>query len=301
MGTNHRTYCGFTKEVALVKALSFVVGLLMVIPPVFASDFAKDKIINKVRKHSVGVIAHYYLTSDVYVKELKKIRDKGLKYPDIIITNPEKRISYVGAGTILPDDHVVTVNHLFSRIDDVLGMKILIQGDGWEVPIRAIIVYRSKNEDFSDDYTILRMAHSPGLPGIVVANKGFKIGDRYMAIGSSSGFAYVIRFGFIIPIQKFFRRNELNELKISKWEDFPYTTIYPGAQGDSGGGVFNKKGELVTVMYCGIPNPNVPYVFANPNILLQDFLIEHGFGEFIKGYKDDRKRTFADIQQLYRK
>lgn len=253
--------------------------------PLTASDFAKNKVIRKVKDHSVAVIVYYAMDAEVYRREIIKLKKDGARYPDVIIHKPEQYISYVGAGTILPDDHVITVNHLLDRISDAYGMHILIQGDSWEHPIKAIIVYCSKNKEFSDDYALLRMTKSPNLPGVKVSDKGFNTGDKYIAVGSSGGFAYLMRFGFIIPIQKFFRRDEFDELKIGKWENFPYTTIYPGAPGDSGGGVFNKKGELVTMMYCGVPDR--PYVFCNPNEMLQKFLIEHGFHRFIKGYNSD--------------
>jgi len=60
-----------------------------------------------------------------------------------------------------------------------------------------------------------------------------------------------------------------------------YLCVTPGAPGDSGGGIFSDKGELVGIMYCGIAIYGTHYVFSNPLHMLKEFLKEKGFRKLL--------------------
>jgi hypothetical protein len=56
---------------------------------------------------------------------------------------------------------------------------------------------------------------------------------------------------------------------------FPFWGMTPGMSGDSGGGVFNEAGQLVSVIYLKKDIDSHGFVLANPNGMLWSFLKTH--------------------------
>jgi S1-C subfamily serine protease len=63
--------------------------------------------------------------------------------------------------------------------------------------------------------------------------------------------------------------------------EVPLLTVYPAGPGDSGGGIFNERGELVGMMFAGIQIACEEYVFSYPVSTLQKFLTDAGLEKLL--------------------
>jgi len=189
-------------------------------------------------------------------------------------------VAYLGAGAILRDNYVLTVNHLFDKEDYYNFMHIWVFKENIDYPIQATMVARTRCELITRyvhfyDYAIIHLEEDLELPGLKIAKPGtLKMGDKVIFTGSTGGLAWFTRFGYITKLQKYFQKDYEGKLKLSSFEKFPFWTVYPGGPGDSGGFVTNVKGEIVTVMYCGVTVYSEEYIFGNPTRIVWDFLKE---------------------------
>jgi len=292
-----------------MKAKILTLGILMIFLAGcsvyrYSPNFAPQNVIQKVKAHRVAIAAYYEMSEDEYLQRLKQKHyldmslfvkedgqspDKAIKaFPyylgdnPILIKKDEQTqnvvVAYLGAGIILKDNYILTVNHLFDREhqNNTTAMHIWVLQEGIDHPIQASLVVRTQcevSQIFSDDYAIIRMEENLGLPGLKIAKPNkLKDGDKVIFTGSTGGLAFFSRFSSITKLQHFFQKDTEGRLHLSFWEDFPFWTVYPGGPGDSGGPVVNFKGEIVTVMYCGITVYSEDYIFGNPTQMIWDFL-----------------------------
>jgi S1-C subfamily serine protease len=189
-----------------------------------------------------------------------------------------KCIAYIGSGTIIKDNHILTVRHLFDETADTYANQIWVFIQSVDHPIRADLVAITEEktkEDYHNDYAVIQMREDIGYPGIPIAKKDVRLGEKVMFGCSVGGAAYFLRFGFASHWKWFFRKASDGVLHLSKWTAYHLTTTYPSGPGDSGSSVFNIRGEIVGVSYIGTNIYEEMYCFSNPVGMLWDFLKEH--------------------------
>jgi len=286
------------------------IGLLFLITFIFSGcaayqynpNFAPQSIIANVEAHRVVIAVYYEMSENEYLRRMEQKTDYWRKWsifqnqedskiypydleigPILISRNQDSQnvtVAYLGAGAILKDNHVLSVNHLFSAEHqaNALAMYVWVLKEGVDHPIKAYLVARSENEISKvvyDDYAVIKMEEELGLPGLKISTQDLKDGDKVMFTGSPGGLAFFTRFGFITRLQNYFRKDAQGILHLSFFQDFPYWTVYPGGPGDSGGFVANMNGEIATVMYLGLTVHSENYTFCNPVKFLWDFLKKH--------------------------
>ena len=274
----------------------------------YSSNLVPEKTEQKIKAHRVAIAVHYEMSEEEYFRRKKQdinLRDtralfvkegrvldaldvqaRYLDIPLLIEMNEETHrvvIAYLGAGAIIKDNHVITVNHLFdyNHQYDTYSMHIWVLKEGIDHPIKATMVARTKCELITqgvhfNDYAVIKMEEDLGLPGLKIAKPGtLRQWSKVIYSGSAGGFAFFSRAGNITSLQYFFQKDYEGRLHLSFWEDFPYWIVYPGGPGDSGGPVTNIKGEIVTIMYCGMTVYSEEYIFGNPTQMIWDFLKEY--------------------------
>ncbi len=278
----------------------------------FNPDFASPAVVQKVKDHRVAIAVYYSMSPQEYLRRQKQtitlwsnfnfksseaknenleIDIKYLEIPVLIKTDQatnQKLVAYLGAGAIVKNNHVLTVNHLFDH-DHQNNAKLLaiwILKEGVDHPIKAELIARTKCEysgEMANDYALLKMEEDLGLPGLEIAKPGnLKHGQRVIFSGSTGGLAFFTRFGYVTQLQHFFSKDLEGRLHLSFWEDFPFWVVYPGGAGDSGGPVTNIQGEIVTMMYCGIAVHEENYVLSNPTAMLWEFLEKYNLKRLLK-------------------
>ncbi len=224
----------------------------------------------------------YLITIDK-IKQIKNYRDIE-NVPIFIKKDKETRlvtVAYLGAGMIIKDNNILTVNHLFDKERQYNYMYTWVFKEGVDHPIEAELVARTECELITqgvhfNDYAIIKMEEDLGLPGLKIAKPGtLQLGDKVIFTGSTGGFAFFSRFGYMTKLDEYFQKDFEGKLERFSREKFPLWTVYPGGPGDSGGSVINIKGEIVTIMYCGVTNYSEEYIFGNPTQIIWDFLKEH--------------------------
>jgi hypothetical protein len=189
---------------------------------------------------------------------------------------PIKCIAYIGSGTIVKKNHIVTVKHLFGHGQNTYKRDIWVLKEGVDHPMPAELVAISKGKDSTDDYAVIKVAENMGMRGIRISKSEPKRGEKVMFGCSVGGSAFFLRFGWLAQYKWYFAKDSLGNLHLKKWNEFHYNTLYPSGPGDSGAGIFNIYGQLVGIMYCGINVYEEMYCFANPISMLHDFLNNHG-------------------------
>jgi len=258
----------------IICLLVFGLFVINILP---AADFAKDKVIAKIDKHAVAVAVYYAMTEQEYKKRLVDSKSWKEKYPTCQVAflgkpgDAIRYVAYIGSGTVVKANHVLTVSHLVDQDANTLGMSIYVFRKGYERFWEADLIAKTHNVTSAKDYAVIKTRGDMGLPGIKIAKIETKVGDKVIYVGSTQGLAFNRRFGYISTQKYFFYRGVESALHLGHWEDFEYLMVVDGGPGDSGGGIYNTKGELVSIMYCGV-NANHSPVFANPLEMLWEFL-----------------------------
>jgi len=254
------------------KVLLSCIVISLLLCPIYGGDFANKRVIKKIEKHSVGIATIYAMDNEEYVRRMGQ---KGIAIKVPLASNSDrfKLIAYIGAGTVIGDNYVVSVRHLFAHSENTLGVNIWVFTKGGKKAVQADLISISSGAEFRDDYALIKPREDLGLRGVRVAKRSVKTGDKVIFVGSSGASAFLMRFGYLMNYKHFFQRGEEDgQLHLSHWEEYEYLCVTPGAPGDSGGGIFNTKGELTGIMYCGISVYGTHYIFSNPLKMLKDFL-----------------------------
>ena len=279
------------------KATTIFLFLILAIGCVnFQPKFCPDHVISKIRAHTVS-IATYYIMDEETISRFAK--ETHLNWYPIDTTGPQKAAAVIGSGTIIKDNHVITVRHMFDDHYGIPPSQIWVFIAGWDHAVRADMVAKSwesrylrnakadiilnddgtaeiESREFWDDYAVIKLREDVGLPGLPIGKEQPKPGEKIINSGSTGGFAWFTRYSRVAELQFYFRRASDATLHLTPWENFPYMVIYPGGPGDLGGSICNTKGELVGIMYCGLTNYSEEYVFANPTYMLHEFLEKNG-------------------------
>jgi S1-C subfamily serine protease len=236
----------------------------------YTPQFAPESVITKVRAHTVSIATYYIMDDDQYNRFMSS-KYPRVKYP-VKIDEPKRAAAIIGSGTILKDNYVITVRHMFDTHQGVEHSQIYVFIPGWDHAVEADLVCKSEDGTFWDDYAVIKLREDSGLPGLRIGDTQPLPGEKIINTGSTGGFAFFTRYSRIAELQWHFRRGYDDILHLTPFEDFPYMCVFPGGPGDSGGSICNTRGELVGIMYCGLTNYSEEYVFANPLAFLHEFL-----------------------------
>lgn len=270
-------------------------------------QFASDIVLSKIDDSTVTIAVYYYMGEEEFKKRLYKFEELNLrkkkslyKLQTVVQIEAEKKedlkvLAYIGSGTLLRDNHILSVKHLFNRTDNTVRRKIWIfhaRGGVFE----ADLVAMSEGKEFCDDYAIIKVKEDLGYKGIrIVQAENAKRGDKVIVIGSPGKIAFFTRFTYLTTFKNFLRRNDEGNLALSYYDEFPYWCIYPGGPGDSGGSIRNIYGNLISILYCGIELYSEEYIFANPTKMLWDFLKKNNL-EWL-GQRDFSVSSFEKIEE----
>lgn len=242
-----------------------------------ASDFAPDKVIESIDNHSVAIAVYYIMGEEEFNRRYDRHDTPTSELCQVIfIDTPNqqglKQVAYIGAGTVLKDNHIITVAHLINHDENTLGTHIYIFKKGYEWYYEADVIAKCyMQESTYDDYAVLKVRKDMHLPGVKISPTPPQIGDKVIYVGSPRGLAFCRRFGYLSSQKYRLYKADDGNLHIGYWERFEYYMVTGGSPGDSGGGIFNKKGELIGIMYYGVNIGHTP-VFSNPLKYLWRFL-----------------------------
>jgi len=269
-------------------------ALLLVHPVGQAQDIDKS-VIETVRRHTVSIAVYYTMSEIEYNRRMDEPKSKkwsmsgnGYFWKQLVIpvkpvdvqniATPVKCLAYIGSGTVLKNNYILSVKHLFDHGENALSMVIWVFTESGDHPISAEVVATSEGKTEVDDYALIRLKEDLKLPGLKVADKDVaKIGDQVIVTGSPGGIGFFMRFLRLTKFDWYFKTTEDGVLHLASYEDFPFWCIYPGGPGDSGGSIKNLRGEIVGILYCGIEVYSENYVFANPTVFIWDFLRKIGY------------------------
>lgn len=264
------------KRLAILGLVVFMWGCAGV---QFQAEFAPQSVIEAIDQHTVAIAVYYAMTLDEYTRRQNNKLFRGQLVMPLISNGKIVYVAYIGAGTIVKDNYIITVKHLFDHAENTLGQATYVFKRSLNHYVEADVVAISEGKEFNDDYAVIRLREDLGMPGLKIAKAdSLKMGDKVIYSGSVGGMAWFTRFGRVTQFSHFFRRDESGKLHLSFYEKFPYWCVYPSGPGDSGGSVTNIYGEIVTIMYCGVNVYEEQYVFGNPTALLWDFLNKHDLG-----------------------
>jgi S1-C subfamily serine protease len=243
--------------------------------------FAPPSVIENVYNHIVPIAVYYYMSEEEWTLRMMLGEDPSAVFMDTDEEHqgkPIKCVAYIGSGTIMKNNNILTVRHLFSHADNTYAKKIWVFHQKSDHAIEADLVAitdKKTDEDHYNDYAVIKMRENLGLPGIPIATKDVRLGEKVMFGCSLGGTAYFMRFGYASKFKWFFKKDDQGKLHLSYWTEYYFTTIHPSGPGDSGSGIFNIKGELVGVAYIGLDIYEQVYCFSNPVGMIWDFLTEH--------------------------
>ena len=240
----------------------------------------RESVVASIRANSVAITVFYTLTAEEYQRQIKE--PKSIFMSDQIGSPENKIIGRIGAGTLIGDNYILTVRHLFIQDTGVVERTIWVMFCDDDHPIQADVVVLSKGEKDYDDYALIKLREPvPGI-GVPIANRSPETGEDVAFVGSLKRSAFFIRFLRVTRFQQQFTIDDAGALHLSNREEFAFTCVYPSGPGDSGGGVFNTRGELVGILYFGRTLDMETFVFSNPIEMARTFLIANGQEALLK-------------------
>ena len=260
--------------ISLVLLLLFATGCTQRPTPYFAPPSVVENVYN----HIVSIAVYYYMSPEEWERRAylnESVARIDVETGETYQGKPIKCIAYIGSGVIVRNNLILTVRHLFNHTENTYARKIWVFHQNEDHPIEADLIAMTANQSEDDkynDYACIQLTEDLGLPGIVVAKRDVKLGEKVMFGCSVGGTAYFLRFGYAGKFKWFFRRDTDGRLHLSKMRDYYFTTAHPSGPGDSGSGVFNIRGELVGIIYIGVNIYEEMYSFTNPIKCLHDFL-----------------------------
>jgi len=253
------------------------------------TQFASNIVLNKINENTVTIAVYYYMGEEEFRKRMSsfkgvEVTKKNGDFYNLQIVIPIKRdnedlkiLAYIGSGTLLRDNHIISVKHLFDQTENIIKRKIWVfHASNEPVLTEADLVVMSIGNEFCDDYAVIKTKEDLNCKGVrIVKANSTKRGDKVIFVGSPGGVAFFVRFGYATTFKNFLKKNEAGNLVLSRYNSFPYWCIYPGGPGDSGGSIRDIYGNLISILYCGIELYSEEYIFANSTKMLWDFLKEN--------------------------
>ena len=144
--------------------------------------------------------------------------------------SPRRRPSALGSGFIIsPDGYVITNNHVIANADAI--HVVLHDGTRLEATVRG--------RDPKTDLAVLKVKNGKPLPHVAFGDSdAMKVGDWVLAIGNPFGLGGSVTLGIVSA------RNR--DIAAGPYDSFIQTDAAIN-KGNSGGPLFNMKGEVVGV------------------------------------------------------
>jgi len=233
---------------------------------------------------SVAVLAYFPVPAEQAAKIIERLRTSRPGLDDLTLfvaaqdKNANAYVTYIGAGTFLRENHILTAAHLcYSTDAELRDVKpiIWVLVKGFDHPVRASVAamtIKATEQSLAPDYAVLKLEEDPGRPGVKISERAAAVGDPVIFSGSVKGTAFFLRCGRATAVEQFLRRDEKGALHLTNLFDEPHLAVYPAGPGDSGGGIFNASGELVGVMFAGLQIASEYYVVSNSLASLTAFL-----------------------------
>lgn len=182
----------------------------------------------------------------------------------------QRKSTSLGSGYIIaPDGLIVTNNHVIEDADEI---TIILHDD---TNLKAEVVGRDKKTDIA----LLRVKYKSPLPYVTFGDSDkMRIGDWIMVIGNPFGLGGTVTTGIISA-----RARDINS---GPYDDYIQTDA-PINRGNSGGPMFNMKGEVIG-MNTAIYSPSggsVGIGFAIPSTLVKNVVEQlKGGGKIRRGW-----------------
>lgn len=202
-----------------------------------------------------------------------------------------------GSGFILTEEGLIgTNNHVIEDID-----SILIKTSNGNFFHAEIVM-----SDAEKDFALIRILNSNGItfsPVRLGNSDDIKAGQEVFAIGSPLGFEYTISSGIVAAVRENEKVNFGDHYSYSGNEKFFEKVIQITAAispGNSGGALFNKKGEVIgitTYTYIGYGNLNfaiainsfkkfMDFALLNESEITDDMILKKEENIFISTFKN---------------
>jgi len=263
--------------------------------PTFPLKDIESNAVSVVAANSVAVLSYFPIPSEksgILIKRLQERQTNRFHIPPLIVPVQGKNggsfVAFIGAGTILKDNYVLTVAHLcFDDDPELKGVKpivwVMVKGleRGVEASLVVMTTY-SPGEIFAADYAVLKLKDNLHRRGARVGRAPVRMGDPVLFSGSVRGTAFFMRSCRATELHQVLGRDGSGVLHLSYLCEFPLVTVYPAGPGDSGGGLFNARGEIVGVMFAGTQIASEMYVFSFGLSMLREFLNKAGMGELLE-------------------
>jgi len=249
-----------------------------------------------VEANSVVVISYFPAPAAKAARVIQRLKEKQAsgRFTDVQFILPTQDtqggsyVAYVGAGTLLKDNYVLSVAHLCTADDEELkGVKpilwVLLKES--DVGYEADVVFQTPSDPkviFVPDYSLLKLRKDAHRRGAKVGSVPVRPGDQVIFSGSVKGTAFFMRYCRASEVQQVIGRDDKGVLHLSYLCEFPLVTVHPAGPGDSGGGVFNTRGEIIGVMFAGTQIASEMYVFSFGLSMLREFLNKAGMGELLE-------------------
>jgi len=276
-------------------------------------QFTSNTVLKKIDENTMTIAVYYYMGNDEFRKRLNELSNidsikmrgsvKNKPYALQVVTpvledndKDVKVLAYIGSGTLLKENYIISVKHLFDKTENVSDMKIWVFNAKHITPIEAELIAISEGKEFCDDYAVIKLKEDLGYDGArIISPSRVKRGDKVIFVGSPGGVAFLTRFGYLTTFKYFLKKNNDNNLALAFYDDFYYWCVYPGGPGDSGGSIRDMDGNLISVIYCGVTLYDEEYLFANPTEMLWCFLEKHNL-EWIgkRDFPEETEETKID-------
>jgi len=184
----------------------------------------------------------------------------------------------MGAGVyISPKGYVLTCAHLFKKFTKILSITVLS-------PVGDEVAGSLKITGESVDLALVKVDYYKATPYVKIANpRNLRVGQEVIAIGSPLGLSFSVTNGIISALY----RDMENSYNVTQSN----TALNPG---NSGGPLFNLKGELVGINSFIVPPVNAP-IFTGLGFSVQsgqilEFLVSAG-----KRYPELKNRHWISL------
>ncbi|MGD9650508.1 MAG: DegQ family serine endoprotease [Dongiaceae bacterium] len=195
-------------------------------------------------------------------------------------SRPRSKPTSLGSGFIIdPSGLIVTNNHVIADADEI---RVTLHDD---TKLKAEIVGR----DIKTDLALLRVKADKKLPYVSFGNSDVaRVGEWILAIGNPFGLGGTVTQGIISARQR--------DINAGPYDDFIQTDA-PINRGNSGGPMFNLKGEVIGIN-TAIFSPSggsVGIGFAIPSNLAKPVIDQlRDFGRTKRGWLGVRIQTVSD-------
>jgi len=174
----------------------------------------------------------------------------------------------LGSGFLIhPEGYVLTNNHVVENASDI---KVTL-ADGKEYEAKVI------GRDKATDVALIKLEKAAGLPTVALGDSdALEQGDYVVALGSPFGFKESVSFGIVSAKDR--------SLNSTAFDDFIQTDAAIN-QGNSGGPLFNLKGEVVGINTAIIsPQLGQGLGFAVPVNMAKALIPQLLQGKVARGY-----------------